>query len=81
MRAPVGKPRGMKIPQVSVGGVTHHAGKGGGQEMLPSRHAMAALVGGDPAQRTLQQYAKATPIGAATKSYGDIQQMGDAVEG
>lgn len=36
-------------------------GKGGAQEVLPSRSALTRLVAGDPAQRTLGQYAKATP--------------------
>jgi hypothetical protein len=38
-----------------------HIGKGGAQEVLPSRSALTRLVSGDPAQRTLGQYAKATP--------------------
>lgn len=31
------------------------------QQMLPSRQAMAQLVGGSPAQRTLGNYAKQAP--------------------
>ena len=45
-------------------GVTNHIGKGAQHEMLPSRHALDTLTGGDPMQRTLGQYAKATPVGA-----------------
>ena len=38
-------------------------GKGGKQEMLPNRHAMNTLTGGSPMQRSLGNYAKATPSG------------------
>jgi hypothetical protein len=56
--------------------VTKHAGKGGKQEMLPSRHAVSQLVGGDPTQRSIGNYAKLTPSGAGTPStYQDIQDM------
>jgi hypothetical protein len=36
-------------------------GKGSKSEMLPSRSAMTQLTRGDPAQRTIGQYAKKTP--------------------
>ena len=39
------------------------AGKGSQQEVLPSRHAMAELVGGDQMQRSMNNYAKKTPTG------------------
>lgn len=42
--------------------ITKHKGKGGSLEVLPGRRALARLVGGDPAQRALGQYAKATPM-------------------
>lgn len=35
--------------------------KGSKSEMLPSRNARAQLTGGDPMQRTMNNYAKATP--------------------
>lgn len=44
-----------------------NVGKGGGQEYLPSRHMLNTLTGGDPAQRTLGQYAKATPLDLSGK--------------
>jgi hypothetical protein len=34
-------------------------------EILPSRHAMAQMVGGDPVQRTMGNYAKQTPADAS----------------
>lgn len=47
---------GKKVP-----GAISRKGKGSKQEMLPSRAALSNLVKGDPMQRTLGQYAKATP--------------------
>jgi hypothetical protein len=35
------------------------------QQLLPSRHAMAQVAGGDPAQRTMGNYAKMTPADAS----------------
>lgn len=40
---------------------TRHAGKGAREQVLPSRHALNTLTGGDPAARTMNDYAKATP--------------------
>lgn len=39
-------------------------GKGGQQEMLPHRNAVAQLIGGDAFQRSINNYAKLTPSGA-----------------
>jgi hypothetical protein len=48
------------------------------QEFLPSRHALAKLTKGSPADRTFGQYAKATPSGAsAPGTYAAIQEMGE----
>ena len=56
--------------------ITRHVGKGGKQEMLPSRHAVNQLTGGDPVQRSMGNYAKLTPSGAgAPGSYQDIIDM------
>lgn len=53
------------VPLRKGGRLDRHDGKGSKSEMLPNRHAVAQLTGGDPAQRTMQDYAKATPtIGA-----------------
>jgi hypothetical protein len=45
-------------------GFTHHQGKGSQIDLLPHRHALTQLAGGDPLQRTMNNYAKATPSGA-----------------
>lgn len=47
---------------LSKGGALHkHTGKGGREQTLPNRSAMQTLTGGAPADRTMQNYAKATP--------------------
>jgi len=51
-------------------------GKGGRQEMLPSRHALAELTHGNPMQRSMGNYAKLTPSGAgAISTYDGIMAM------
>ncbi len=40
---------------------THHKNKSAQSEILPHRSALTRLTRGDPAQRTMGQYAKATP--------------------
>jgi len=61
-----------------MGRVPRPKGKGGGREMLPSRHAVSQLVGGTPEQRSLNNYAKLTPSGAAApSSYPAIMSMAD----
>lgn len=55
-------------------------GKGSVMEMLPNRHAMSQLVKGSPEQRSLNNYAKLTPVGAGAPSdYGGI--MDEAQQG
>lgn len=69
----------MKLGARGQPSIKRHAGKGGGQEMLPSRHAVSQLVGGDPVQRSLGNYAKLTPSGAgAPNTYSDINDMAQA---
>jgi hypothetical protein len=52
-------------PLTKGGQTVKNAGKGSTEQMLPSRSAMANITSGDPAARTMQDYAKATPtIGA-----------------
>lgn len=51
-------------------------GKGGSEQLLPSRHAMAQVTKGDPWQRSMGNYAKLAPSGAnAPVSYQDIIDM------
>jgi hypothetical protein len=50
------------LTSLSKGGkIQKHEGKGATQELLPSRHALNTLTGGSPADRSMNQYAKATP--------------------
>lgn len=59
-----------------TGRLIRHKGKGGTEELLPGRHAMAQLTKGDPWQRSIGNYAKLTPSGAnAPTSYQDIIDM------
>jgi hypothetical protein len=44
------------------GSIKVHRGKGASEQTLPSRSALNTLTQGDPAQRSQQQYAKATPM-------------------
>jgi len=46
-----------------------HTGKGAVEEVLPSRHALNRLTNGDPFQRTMQHYAKATPMANPLADY------------
>jgi hypothetical protein len=56
--------------------VTRHVGKGSIQQKLPSRHALNQITGGDPADRNMNQYAKATPsIDETGPSPGTSPQM------
>lgn len=49
------------FPLKKGGQMDKHNGKGAKSETLPSRHAVAALTGGDPMSRTMQDYSKMTP--------------------
>ena len=55
------------------GQINVHQGKGAIEQTLPSRSAMSTLTQGDPAQRTMQNYAKATPMGSPDMETPDIQ--------
>lgn len=41
--------------------IHRHVGKGATEQVLPSRGALNTLTQGDPMQRTMNNYAKATP--------------------
>lgn len=57
------KPKGVK-----PGGINPKSyAKTTGAQMLPSRGAVAKLVGGTPAQRSLNNYAKQTPLDLSGK--------------
>lgn len=53
-----------------------HKGKGTKQEILPSRHALNTLTRGDPAQRTMGQYGKASPAMEESPSVPVMALMG-----
>lgn len=54
------------------GQLVKHEGKGATEQVLPSRHALNTLTQGDPMQRTMQNYAKATPMANPTTDSPDI---------
>lgn len=57
--------------------VTQVQNKGSVEQRLPSRHALDTLTKGNPAQRSVQMYAKLTPSGAsAPGTYADILHAG-----
>jgi hypothetical protein len=41
----------------------NNKGKGSKSEVLPSRHALNRLAGGEPWERSMGNYAKSTPSG------------------
>lgn len=57
------------------GQTVKHSGKGATEEVLPSRQALSTLTQGDPAQRTFQNYAKASPMMPSDADSPDIQGM------
>ena len=54
------------------GKVVVHTEKGSRLELLPNRHALNKISGGDPERRTINDYSKAGP---------DIIQTGDNIIG
>jgi hypothetical protein len=50
------------LTPIGKGGITKHAGKGASEQVLPSRHALSTLTAGNPADRTMNDYAKQTPM-------------------
>ena len=52
------------VAKTNVAGACNHTGKCAQSEMLPSRHALGTLTAGDPMQRTINNYGKATPEGS-----------------
>lgn len=64
------------LPKMGRRGTVHaHVGKGATEEVLPSRHAVQTLTSGDPSQRTMQQYAKLTPMANPRVEAPDIQGL------
>lgn len=55
------------------GQIDVHQGKGAVEQTLPSRSALSTLTSGDPGARTMNDYAKATPLANPNMSAPDIQ--------
>ena len=49
-------------PLSKRGQIDKFAGKGATEQTLPSRSALNTLTRGDPMRRTMNDYAKATPL-------------------
>ena len=61
-----------------TGRLVQHKGKGGKQQLLPSRHAMDEVTKGNPWQRSIGNYAKLTPSGSnAPSKYSTIIDMAE----
>ena len=58
-----------------IAGACNHVGKCAQQEILPHRHALNSLTGGDPLTRTMNNYAKATPTGSGGLGAPNIMAM------
>ena len=54
------------------GQINIHKGKGAVEQTLPAPGAMNTLTKGDPGQRTMQNYAKATPMANPNMDTPDI---------
>jgi hypothetical protein len=67
------------LTPLGKGGAIHkQVGKGATEQTLPAPGAMQSLTQGDPAQRTMNNYAKATPMASPTSnSSPSINGLGD----
>jgi hypothetical protein len=61
-------------PLTKGGQITVHKGKGAVEQTLPSRGAMSTLTPRNPTA-TMNNYAKATPMGAPDMNSPDINDM------
>lgn len=60
------------LTPLTKGGAIHvHRGKGATEQTLPDRHSMNTLTAGDPMQRSIQNYAKQTPMAGGNDPDGD----------
>lgn len=59
-------------PLSKRGSINMNAGKGATEQVLPSRSALSTLTSGDPMQRTMQNYAKSTPMANPQADSPDI---------
>lgn len=65
------------LTALKKGGAIHkHVGKGASEQVLPHRGALNSLTAGNPMARTINDYAKASPVNnPADDSTPDIQGM------
>jgi len=54
-------------------GITHHQGKGGQRESLPSRHDRDTITGADPVSRARNNYHKNSPYKQVAR---ELEEMG-----
>ena len=64
-------------PLSKRGQINVHQGKGAVEQTLPSPAAMSTLTQGDPGQRTMNNYAKATPMPGPSAPAADGLGSGD----
>lgn len=50
-------------------------GKGSQQELLPNRHAVNRLTGGETWERSINNYAKVTPSGESATEVPNVLEM------
>ena len=65
-------------PLTKGGQTVKHAGKGASEQTLPSRNAMSSLTSGDQTQRSMNNYAKQTPMPTPMPSGGMMNPAMDA---
>lgn len=71
-------PKKKNLTPIGKGGITKHAGKGSSAQVLPNRSSISTLTAGNVGDRTMNNYAKSTPMaqpqadvaGTAMPSFG-----------
>jgi hypothetical protein len=63
---------------INAKGLTRFKGKGSTEEHLPDRMTMSELTKGSPVQRSLNNYAKATPSGVQSPGLPGLDQPMDS---
>jgi hypothetical protein len=68
-------------PLSKKGQIVKNAGKGASEQVLPNRSALSSLTSGDPGARTMNDYAKATPMANPNKSSPALPGLGSGSYG
>jgi len=55
----------------------HNKGKGSKSELLPNRHTMNRLTGGEAWERSMNNYAKVTPSGKGAEDVPSVLEMSE----